>query len=303
MKGLKKLIIESTVFDSIGKEAFKGSGLREIIFNDKLRSIGDRAFDNCDFSRVVFTNPVPATIGRYTWYNGGNAMQAYVPAGSLQVYSGAYREFHAFIEWYKVNIDVTGDGVCSVDKHLYPIEGDTVSLHIRAGEGLVARIRVTDEAGNRIALDENYRFVMPASHVTVKAVFAPNYAFDNLQVSVVQNTATLSWDVTPQPPYVKVAIHRANEEFVSESVNGLLSTKAFDFDLSGSYQWFLTAVDTDEQPLSDSVEGPVFIISHTLDLEDLPTPKTDIPHKILRDGTIYILRGEKVYTITGQVVR
>ena len=45
------------------------------------------------------------------------------------------------------------------------------------------------------------------------------------------------------------------------------------------------------------------MISQMQGIEDLPESETDAPRKILIDGVIYILRGEKVYTIQGQEVQ
>lgn len=309
MKGIKKVYIESSVFYMAKTNSFANMALDVFAISPSTKHILNSALRNTSIKRLILCGPTPPLNEPTDWfgvfYNKDidKSIVACIPAGSREAYRSYEQSFGSVQEWYNINIEVEGDGVCTVDKRLYPIAGDTVSLHVKAGEGLVARIRVTDELGNHIKMDENYRFVMPASHVTVKATFETKYEFNNMSVSVTKNTASLSWNVSPQPAYVKIAIHWENEEIYSESLNGLINSRALDFSTTGTYQWFLTALDANKQPLSDPAEGPVIVISQMQGIEDLPESETDAPRKILIDGVIYILRGEKVYTIQGQEVQ
>ena len=60
-------------------------------------------------------------------------------------------------------------------------------------------------------------------------------------------------------------------------------------------------MDENRQPISAWVDGPQFVIEKNEGLDNIFV--NDAPRKIAIDGVIYILRGDKIYTIQGQEVK
>ena len=90
---------------------------------------------------------------------------AYVDAGYAQ-------HFTNLLEWYKLTIDVEGQGICKADTTDIIAAGDTVHLTIIPGEEQkLWELQVTDTLGNSILVGDDNSFVMPESNVRIQAKF------------------------------------------------------------------------------------------------------------------------------------
>ncbi len=69
--------------------------------------------------------------------------------------------------------------------------------------------------------------------------------------------------------------------------------------------WGVRAISADWIPMGGYAEGPAFTVTipNTEGIEDVLPDESSAPHKILIDGQILILRGDKIYTLTGQEAR
>ncbi len=76
---------------------------------------------------------------------------------------------------YKVNVETTENGYASSDKKAAS-SGEKVTITVNADNGYTSSVKVTDKLGRNIEItktgEDTYSFLMPASEVTVKAVFS-----------------------------------------------------------------------------------------------------------------------------------
>lgn len=154
--------------------------------------------------------------------------------------------------------------------------------------------------------DADYTAVFEA---TPKTVVQPNYLPYNLNAAVDGNTVTFSWEVQDLPTYFGIGIYYGSQEvFLGTTMNNNTSlTLSSFFEQFGTYTWKLCGANENRQQITEWVDGPSFEIHDPHEgIENTPYPSGEgwvEARKILRDGQILILRGEKVYTITGQEVK
>ena len=152
-------------------------------------------FQRCSsIRRVILRNPVPITpFDRWNWLGFGTDT-IYVPSGTRQAYIDAEYLSSAstikhIIEWHKLQIAVSGYGICDADTTTFIATGDTVHLTIEAGPGYkLWSLQVTDEQGNPVSVNADYSFVMPESNARVQATFVDYY----------QSVEWPTQDTTPQ---------------------------------------------------------------------------------------------------------
>ena len=152
--------------------------------------------------------------------------------------------------------------------------------------------------------DADYTAVFEA---TEKTVVQPNYLPYDLQASVNGTTVTFSWSVQDLPTYFGIGIYYGSQEvFLGTTMNNNTSlTISSFFEQFGTYTWKLCGANENRQQITEWVDGPSFEIHDPHEgLDQLPLQGVGGPaRKILRDGQIFILRGDKIYTITGQEVK
>ena len=154
--------------------------------------------------------------------------------------------------------------------------------------------------------DADYTAVFEA---TPKTVVQPNYLPYDLQASVNGTTVTFSWSVQDLPTYFGIGIYYGSQEvFLGTTMNNNTSlTLSSFFEQFGTYTWKLCGANENRQQITEWVDGPSFEIHDPHEsIENTPFPSGEgwvEARKILLNGQIFILRGEKVYTITGQKVR
>ena len=125
-----------------------------------------------------------------------------------------------------------------------------------------------------------------------------------LQAEVQGTTVTLTWSVKDLPTYFGIAVYMGGVEvFSGTTLNNHTSlTLSSIFEQYGTYTWKLCSTDENRQPITEWVDGPSFEIRDPKEgVEEVQA--TDAPQKVLIDNVIYILRGDRVYTITGAEVR
>ena len=223
---LESIVLPDSL-EYLDNAVFTETAIQEIILPEKLSHMGQNTFGFCyDLMRVIFTNPMPIPLGGSIWswtfagadvvYVPDGTKQAYIDAGYLNSGSGYYMPFKKVVEWHRVQVETRGNGVCKADTINYVGTGHVVTLTVKPDEGYeLASLSVVSATGESVVLSQNNQFVMPESHVTVKAVFRKQ------------------------------------------------------------------------------IQG----------IEEVSVPENDPAHKVLRDGQILILRGDKAYTVTGQEVR
>lgn len=170
--GLKNVVFGEGL-QSIGTRAFHNYSLGpQIIIPASVKEIGDGAFGSPRIRRVVFRSPEPMPYNQWAWSAVGNT--AYVPGGSRMAYveAGYAQHFTNLLEWYKLTIDVEGQGICKADTTDIIAAGDTIYLTIIPGERQkLWSLQLTDTIGNSIPINEDYSFVMPESNVRIQAKF------------------------------------------------------------------------------------------------------------------------------------
>ena len=150
--------------------------------------------------------------------------------------------------------------------------------------------------------DADYTAVFEA---TPKTVVQPSYLPYNLNAAVDGNTVTFSWEVQDLPTYFGIGIYYGSQEvFLGTTMNNNTSlTLSSFFEQFGTYTWKLCGANENRQQITEWVDGPAFEIHDPHEgIEDVKTEGT-APHKVMIDGQIFILRGDKVYNAQGALVK
>ena len=150
------------------------------------------------------------------------------------------------------------------------------------------------------AVDADYT----AQYTATEKPQPKDYLPYGLQAVVDGTTITFSWSVKDLPTYFGIAIYYNNQEvFSGTTINNNTSlTLSSVFEQYGTYTWKLCSTDETRQPITEWVDGPSFEIRDPKEgIEDVQA--TESVTKVLIDGQVFILRGDKLYTITGTEVK
>ncbi len=150
--------------------------------------------------------------------------------------------------------------------------------------------------------DADYTAVFEA---TPKTVVQPNYLPYNLNAAVDGNTVTFSWSVQDLPTYFGIGIYYGSQEvFLGTTMNNNTSlTLSSFFEQFGTYTWKLCGANENRQQITEWVDGPSFEIHDPHEgIEEVQGNNVQCT-KVLRDGQIFILRGDKVYNAQGALVK
>lgn len=132
-----------------------------------------------------------------------------------------------------------------------------------------------------------------------------NYLPYDLHVAVEGTTANLSWAVQDLPAYFGIGIY-CNGVTIVEGTT-LNNNTSFPLALGqyGTYTWRVSAANENRQLITEWVDGPSFEVKDPHEgIEEVSIQPSDVSsRKILIDNQIYILRGDKIYTVTGQEVK
>ena len=258
---------------SIGDWAFENcTGLTSVTIPNSVTSIGDEAFSECSaLTSVTNYATTPQTIDEYVFYNINlSACTLYVPAESVNAYKAA-------TIWKNCG-SIKGKSAITYFRVTFLDWDDTVlkTEQVEEGHAATAPAYPTREGYTFIGWDRDFSYVM--SDLIVRAQYRKN--------NVTYYTVTfLDWDGTEL--YVeKVA---EGENAVGPAV--LPTREGYTF-IGWSKPITNIRSNLIVLALYEKLEG----------IEDLPID-SDKATKLLRDGQIFIPRGDKVYTIQGQKVR
>lgn len=304
----------------IGTSAFYNCDLEEVVIPASVKKIGSSAFDgNSHLRRIVFLGTTPPTNTASSPFSGAGTDTIFVPTGSRQAYINAkYKSspIKYVIEWHRVNTEVVGNGTCSYDAKQLICAGDTVTLHVTPEEGnIIHSIILTDGAGNTIPLTQDYRFEMPENDVTVRVVFvnSNDYTPIHLTARPLNTTSAVlafAWE-TNEPVHMFDFFIRNNDEIVYSGITSTpsISISTMETPVPGTYQytWGVRSRDELGEPIGEWAYSEAALeIQGTQGIETIKINGEDAsgkPVKLLWNNQIYIIRGDKIYTITGQLVK
>ena len=130
-----------------------------------------------------------------------------------------------------------------------------------------------------------------------------NYLPYGLQVSVDGTTAYFDWSVQDLPTYFGIGIYYNGEPVIEGTTFNNNTSFAATLEQFGTYTWRVCAANEYRQLITEWVNGPSFEIRDPHEgIEDVKTEGT-APHKVMIDGQIFILRGDKVYNAQGALVK
>ena len=262
---MEELVIGNSV-TAIGANAFAGiETLKKVSIGESVKTIGEQAFFNCVNLETIFNyRPTPTNA-----------------------YSTAF------------------DGVDKFECKLYVLPS-SIDMYKAAA----------------VWRDFYYTYAIGAEEATVTT--------NDVQVEPQDNAATLTWPTSNNAATYTIEITKDGVLFctLTFNSNGQLTGIAFapsrdgqahapaavmtanglQFTVTGlnsgtQYGYNLTAKDANDQTVA-TYSGSFTTTSEGKTTGVGNVPSDDVPcTKILRNGQIYILRGEKVYSITGQEVR
>lgn len=121
-------------------------------------------------------------------------------------------------------------------------------------------------------------------------------------------TVAFRWSVVQQAAMYELIVKEGSNYIVNTNVGSLnMYTATFSKNNlsigTHTLSWAVRSIGNDYAPISNYVYGPTFTvtIANEEGLDDIDA--SSAPCKILIDNVIYILRGDKIYTIDGQLVR
>lgn len=250
---------------SVGSSAFNGSsGLTSITIGKSVTSIGDQAFYNCsNLVSVNFKGSVTNIVGNYIFYNCSNLTNIYAACGDLERLTQVLNDI-------RVKYAPLPYTISTVAKNGY------VSLPQNECEPLELEA-IPDKGYHFVKWSDgntdNPRTIVLTQDTTISAEFAINiylvqfFGYDNVLLdsqSVIHEKAA----VAPEAPAIEhYEFIGWDKEFTNVTSN---------LDIYAIYQ----------------------------EINDLENIVIDsFLHKVMINGQIFILRGDRIYTLTGQEVK
>ena len=121
-------------------------------------------------------------------------------------------------------------------------------------------------------------------------------------------TVAFRWSVVQQAAMYELIVKEGSNYIVNTNVGSLnMYTATFSKNNlsigTHTLSWAVRSIGNDYAPISNYVYGPTFTvtIANEEGLDDIDA--SSAPRKILIDNVIYIIRGDKTYTLTGQEVK
>ena len=264
---MTQLIINEGI-TAIGADAFNNcSSLATIQLPTSLKTIGDRAFYNClDLTSIFNYRDNPCIISTSTFENVNTFdCSLYVLASSITKYRSETSNWKVFYYIKPIESTVVYDSISNIVT--------------QASENSVVVIwPITDEANN-------YTLEVSKNGVTL-CTLSFNAKGQLLGISFAP-----SQNINHRSP----AANKTNNKCFSYTITGL--------EHNTQYNVNVIVRDADNTILNE-YHSVFETTDQKSDLRsDLSNFINSIQHKILRDGHIFILRGNKVYTIHGQEVK
>ena len=118
----------------------------------------------------------------------------------------------------------------------------------------------------------------------------------------IQLHAVLTFDAVGNLIFVDYIHHSPRRGLAQKETSGSFSYQVTDLMPGSTYYYVLQALDADGESVLDTTEGS-FSTTGTATALDTVDGGNDLYEKVFRDGQIYILRGDKTYTLQGQEVK
>ena len=273
---LVSLIIPNSVI-TIGDYAFSGcKNMETVSFGAGLTSMGDYALSSCQsiYEMTCYATKVP-TVSSNTFREVSTRADLYVPSVSVKKY-----KTHAY--WGVFNVLSIGAAPVS--------SGDSVT--VRPGENDVIVIWPTDDNADTYTIQ-----ITKDGQVFCTLVFNADGQLTNIAFAPARNGAAHS-----NP---RAILTQAGYRF---TVTGLssgthyaydLTVKDYDENVLQSYTGTFTTKGENITTDLNNIEGSA-PNGDALNGDNLSG--NDTPRKVFHNGQVYILRGGKTYTLTGEEV-
>ena len=223
-----------------------------------------------------------------------------------------------------VNIDDNGQvTINQVTKETVREDGKDVEKIVQTkniqavmiGDQMFIAAETTDGDGNTIPLTQDYRFEMPENDVTVRVVVVnlEEYKPFNLTASQLNPTSAVlmfNWETTEPVQLFDFYISQGDKIIYSGMISSSsICISTMETPVPGSYQytWGVRSRDESGDPIGEWAYSEAALeIQGTQGIETIKINGEDAsgkPVKLLWNNQIYIIRGDKIYTITGQLVK
>ena len=291
IQGCKSTIIPNTV-DSIGASAFFACDLNSITIPEGVETIKRDAFIYCDQLTSV-TIPSSVKIIEESAFGACTALKKIVNYSSVpQVCAYIFKDSDTSSSIF-VNLSA-----CT----LY-VPGESVELYKKAEEwklfSNIQPIEAEESAVTAIQADPT------ANSVTIEwpiGVDATQYTIEIRKNGVL--VCTLTFNENGQ--LVNIAFAAPARNGGSQPNYAIKSATGWQYTISGldantNYTYTVIAKKSDESVVyNNTIPFKTLEIATSLEITNDQSPMTN---KVIIDGQLFILRGDKVYTMTGQEVR
>ena len=265
---MRNLIIGNEV-TSIGDSAFYGmNSINHLTIGSSMLTIGDYAFAECkNFDDITcYASDVP-TINATTFANIGNKQYIY-----LYVPEGRQRAYQRDTYWGEFDVQV---------KEAETITQPVTEVSITPADNSATVIWPTSEDANTYTLE-----ISKVGEVFCTLIFNANGQLQGIAFAPGKNNQ-----------------HQAPAAIMTS--NGGLRFTVTGLDSSTNYHLTLYTKDSSDQVIA-SYTADFTTTGTATAIDNTPFPSGEgrgEARKLLRNGQIYILRGEKVYTLTGAEVK
>ena len=266
----------------IDENTFQGcTSLDSVVIPDNVTSIGYHAFDGCTGMKSLTIGSKVSSFGMYAFKNCTGlttitCLRTSPPLIAGFVFAGVNKSRitvyvpASSVEAYKA------DYYWKAFKEILPIQEDTISVTPSDRSAVIVWWRYEGAA--------TYNLVVTNDLDTIC-----NVLFD-AEGQVIQNSAS-----SP----------RRNTK--AETPDAIYETDGFSYTITGlnyatQYSYSVIARDANNIELT-SYSGVFNTIGETTAIDSISGQQSPMRKKILRNGQIFILRGEKMYTVDGQEVR
>ncbi len=321
----------------IGKDAFHScTGLATLYLGENISTYGDSAFAGCSNLTSIYNyRERPAKLGKGT-FDGVDYFNCtlYVLAGSVNMYKSTgsdWKDFY-FVESIGAETVITENVVvtpnnntanfvwpssATADSYTLDIvkNGELIcTLHFNAN-GQLTSIAFNAPARNGNSAPQQTNEQVAGFSFTVTGLdAATKYGYtltakDNSGNVVETYTGTFATKGYVASQYTITFVNYDGTELQSSEVaegempvyNGATPAKPEDEQYTYTFTGWTPEISAVSE---DATYTATFeATSKSEGIEDLYLDDAIAPHKIFRDGQIFILRGERVYTVTGQEVR
>ena len=288
---------------SIGVRAFSGcSGMTSVTIGNSVTSIGNYAFESCSgLTSVTIPNSV-TSIGYYAFAGCNNLKNVIIGSSVKVLETGAFYGCSAIetITCYSQRPPTVNQNA------LYGLDYSTI-VYVPAD------------------YLETYKMHDAWGLYDVRPLGAKSTETTDVNVTPAENTAEVAWPAVSGAATYELVIKDKSGNVICTLIfnsNGQLTQIAFNapsrnnapqqtqaagfsFTVTGlengtSYDLTITSKDNNGGTLDTKTVS--FTTTGEQGVEEVPSDQVQNT-KLLRDGQIFILRGEKVYSITGQEVR